>query len=76
MNQRQVPVSAAGAAGEHGTLAASSAAPYRGSFDCAVRTVRHEGPRALYKGFIPTWVRMGPWNIIFFITYEQLKQFY
>lgn len=40
------------------------------------QTVRNEGFRALYKGFVPTWVRMGPWNIIFFITYEQLKQFY
>lgn len=49
---------------------------YTGSVDCAMQTVRNEGFRALYKGFIPTWVRMGPWNIIFFITYEQLKQFY
>ncbi|XP_017473705.1 PREDICTED: kidney mitochondrial carrier protein 1 [Rhagoletis zephyria] len=47
---------------------------YKGSFDCAVQTVRNEGMLALYKGFIPTWVRMGPWNIIFFITYEQLKK--
>lgn len=46
---------------------------YTGTFDCAIQTVRNEGFRALYKGFIPTWVRMGPWNIIFFITYEQLK---
>ncbi|KAG8256583.1 hypothetical protein J6590_065295 [Homalodisca vitripennis] len=49
---------------------------YNGSMDCFVQTVRHEGFKALYKGFIPTWVRMGPWNIIFFITYEQLKRFY
>jgi hypothetical protein len=40
------------------------------------QTVKNEGPMALYKGFIPTWVRMGPWNIIFFVTYEQLKQLY
>ncbi|KAK7873949.1 hypothetical protein R5R35_012959 [Gryllus longicercus] len=49
---------------------------YSGSMDCLVRTVRNEGFFALYKGFVPTWVRMGPWNIIFFITYEQLKQLY
>lgn len=47
---------------------------YKGSLDCGMKTVRNEGFSALYKGFIPTWVRMGPWNIIFFITYEQLKQ--
>ncbi|KOB73101.1 putative mitochondrial oxoglutarate/malate carrier, partial [Operophtera brumata] len=40
------------------------------------QTVRSEGPAALYKGFVPTWLRMGPWNIIFFLTYEQLKQFH
>lgn len=49
---------------------------YRGSIDCGIQTVRNEGLLALYKGFIPTWFRMGPWNIIFFITYEQLKQFH
>ncbi|XP_045458401.1 mitochondrial uncoupling protein Bmcp [Melitaea cinxia] len=49
---------------------------YKGTIDCFVRTVRNEGFPALYKGFVPTWLRMGPWNIIFFITYEQLKQFY
>lgn len=47
---------------------------YTGSIDCLLQTVKNEGFLALYKGFIPTWFRMGPWNIIFFITYEQLKQ--
>ncbi|XP_077256758.1 uncoupling protein Bmcp mitochondrial isoform X3 [Temnothorax americanus] len=47
---------------------------YSGSMDCLVQTIKNEGILALYKGFIPTWFRMGPWNIIFFITYEQLKQ--
>lgn len=49
---------------------------YKGSIDCGIQTVRNEGFSALYKGFIPAWLRMGPWNIIFFITYEQLKKFY
>ncbi|XP_054010505.1 mitochondrial uncoupling protein Bmcp [Hylaeus anthracinus] len=46
---------------------------YSGSVDCFVQTFKTEGFLALYKGFVPTWFRMGPWNIIFFITYEQLK---
>ncbi|KAF4020312.1 hypothetical protein G4228_011678 [Cervus hanglu yarkandensis] len=29
---------------------------------------------ALYKGFWPNWLGVGPWNIIFFVTYEQLKK--
>uniref|UniRef100_T1IYK8 Uncharacterized protein n=1 Tax=Strigamia maritima TaxID=126957 RepID=T1IYK8_STRMM len=37
---------------------------YKSSFDCLLQTVRNEGFLALYKGFIPTWVRLGPWNII------------
>ncbi|XP_072034643.1 kidney mitochondrial carrier protein 1-like [Amphiura filiformis] len=47
---------------------------YKNSLDCLIKTARHEGFFALYKGFIPTWVRLGPWNIIFFISYEQLKK--
>ncbi|XP_060810761.1 mitochondrial uncoupling protein Bmcp [Amyelois transitella] len=47
---------------------------YRGTVDCFLQTVRNEGFLALYKGFVPTWLRMGPWNVIFFLTYEQLKQ--
>lgn len=49
---------------------------YKGTIDCFIQTFRNEGFWAFYKGFIPAWFRMGPWNIIFFITYEQLKKFY
>ncbi|XP_050527609.1 mitochondrial uncoupling protein Bmcp-like isoform X2 [Daktulosphaira vitifoliae] len=46
---------------------------YKGSIDCLLKTVKSEGIFALYKGFVPTFVRMGPWNIIFFVIYERLK---
>eukprot|EP00095_Tigriopus_kingsejongensis_P009378 snap_masked-scaffold732_size105256-processed-gene-0.13 protein:Tk09378 transcript:snap_masked-scaffold732_size105256-processed-gene-0.13-mRNA-1 annotation:"hypothetical protein DAPPUDRAFT_316658" len=46
---------------------------YQSSVHCAVLTVRNEGMAALYKGFVPAFMRMGPWNIIFFLVYEQLK---
>ncbi|XP_046362660.1 kidney mitochondrial carrier protein 1-like [Haliotis rufescens] len=49
---------------------------YTSTTDCFVQTVKTEGIMALYKGFIPTWVRLGPWNIIFFMTYEHLKKSY
>lgn len=49
---------------------------YTGTLDCFIQTFKNEGFWAFYKGFVPAWFRMGPWNIIFFITYEQLKQFY
>ncbi|XP_070537833.1 kidney mitochondrial carrier protein 1-like isoform X2 [Ptychodera flava] len=47
---------------------------YKNTVDCLVKTASTEGFRALYKGFIPSWLRMGPWNIIFFLTYEQLRR--
>ncbi|CAH1104687.1 unnamed protein product [Psylliodes chrysocephalus] len=49
---------------------------YEGTLDCFVQTYRNEGFWAFYRGFVPTLFRMGPWNIIFFLTYEQLKKFY
>ncbi|XP_060900094.1 kidney mitochondrial carrier protein 1 isoform X1 [Labrus mixtus] len=47
---------------------------YQGTLDCILQTWRSEGFMALYKGFFPNWLRLGPWNIIFFLTYEQLKK--
>lgn len=49
-------------------------AVYKSSFDCLVRTVRAEGVLALWKGFVPTWARLGPWQLIFWVSYEQLRQ--
>ncbi|CAL1544427.1 unnamed protein product [Lymnaea stagnalis] len=49
---------------------------YTSTTDCLIRTVKTEGVSALYKGFIPNWLRLGPWNVIFFMTYEQLKHVY
>jgi len=45
---------------------------YKGMVDCFVKTVRTEGPLALYKGFLPAYARLGPWQLVFFVTYEQI----
>lgn len=47
---------------------------YRNSFDCLVKTVRVEGLRALWKGFFPTWARLGPWQFVFWVSYEKFRQ--
>ena len=47
---------------------------YTSSIECGLATVKNEGMLGLYKGFVPAFTRMGPWNIIFFLVYEQLKQ--
>ncbi|GAB1605525.1 kidney mitochondrial carrier protein 1-like [Argonauta hians] len=54
----------------------ASSAIYSSSLDCVLRTAKTEGLLAFYKGFIPTWIRLGPWNIIFFLTFERLKKIY
>ncbi|CAK9148983.1 unnamed protein product [Ilex paraguariensis] len=46
---------------------AGMAPPYRGALDCALKTVRAEGPMSLYKGFIPTISRQGPFTVILFV---------
>lgn len=50
------------------------APPYAGALDCAVKTVRAEGPMALYKGFVPTISRQGPFTVVLFVTLEQVRK--
>ncbi|XP_019086024.1 PREDICTED: mitochondrial uncoupling protein 4-like [Camelina sativa] len=47
---------------------------YEGALDCAVKTVRAEGAMALYKGFVPTVCRQGPFTVVLFVTLEQIKK--
>lgn len=47
---------------------------YRGVVDCFVTTWRQEGARGLYKGFLPTWARLGPWQLTFWVTFEHLRR--
>uniref|UniRef100_A0A8C1S244 Uncharacterized protein n=1 Tax=Cyprinus carpio TaxID=7962 RepID=A0A8C1S244_CYPCA len=37
---------------------------YKGTLDGLMQTWKNEGFFALYKGFWPNWLRLGPWNII------------
>lgn len=46
---------------------------YKNSYDCLVNTVRYEGVRALWKGFFPTWARLGPWQFVFWVSYEEFR---
>lgn len=47
---------------------------YKGIMDCFTKTVKNEGLLALYKGFVPVWLRLAPWQIIFWTSYEQLRK--
>ncbi|OQV16575.1 Mitochondrial uncoupling protein 4 [Hypsibius exemplaris] len=47
---------------------------YKSSFQCLSKTIRDEGLLAIYKGFFPAWMRMGPWSLTFWMVYEQLRR--
>ncbi|KAG7020242.1 Mitochondrial uncoupling protein 4, partial [Cucurbita argyrosperma subsp. argyrosperma] len=55
---------------------AGAAPPYSGALDCAMKTVKAEGPMALYKGFIPTISRQGPFTVVLFVTLEQVRKIF
>jgi len=58
------------------TSSVASAAPqYSGAIDCIVKTLRHEGPAAFYQGVVPQFFRITGWNIVMFVSFEQLKKF-
>nr|CAD7418288.1 unnamed protein product [Timema poppensis]CAD7573856.1 unnamed protein product [Timema californicum] len=52
----------------------STQGEYKGAVDCAVRMLVQEGPAAFYKGFTPSFCRLVSWNIVLWITYEQMKK--
>ena len=49
---------------------------YKGVLDCMLNTYKKEGVFAFYKGFIPMWCRQTSWQFTFWVTYENLKDFY
>ncbi|XP_001512822.1 mitochondrial uncoupling protein 3 isoform X2 [Ornithorhynchus anatinus] len=51
----------------------SAPGQYPGVFGC-MKAVAGEGPAAFYKGFTPSFLRLGSWNVVMFVTYEQLKR--
>ncbi|TPX77332.1 hypothetical protein CcCBS67573_g01396 [Chytriomyces confervae] len=49
-------------------------AMYASFVDCFAKTVRTEGPLALYKGFSAHYLRIGPHTILTFVFLEQVKK--
>lgn len=47
---------------------------YKHSYDCLAKTVKIEGLTALWKGFFPTWARLGPWQFVFWVSYEKFRK--
>ncbi|KAG2570834.1 mitochondrial uncoupling protein 1-like [Panicum virgatum] len=47
---------------------------YKSTLDCFVKTLKNDGPLAFYKGFLPNFARLGSWNVIMFLTLEQVQK--
>jgi len=48
---------------------------YKGSLDCFRKTLRAEGWRGFYKGFFPTYFRIGLDTTLTFLVLEQTRKF-
>ena len=51
----------------------SPSGKYRGALHVARETARTEGAMAFYKGFNASCIRLVSWNIVLWLSYEQLK---
>ena len=60
-------------AGEIEAGAAFTKQRYNGTLDCFRQIVTKEGPLALWKGFMPCWMRIGPHTLVTFVIMEQIK---
>ncbi|XP_006627856.1 dicarboxylate carrier UCP2-like [Lepisosteus oculatus] len=52
----------------------STSGQYSSALNCAITMLTKEGPAAFYKGFMPSFLRLGSWNIVMFVSYEQIKR--
>eukprot|EP01064_Diplonema_japonicum_P009386 TRINITY_DN16885_c0_g1_i1.p1 TRINITY_DN16885_c0_g1~~TRINITY_DN16885_c0_g1_i1.p1 ORF type:complete len:308 (+),score=27.92 TRINITY_DN16885_c0_g1_i1:72-995(+) len=53
-------------------LMAQQGNEYTGFMDCLVKTVKHEGPLALFKGYLATWLKVGPFTVAQFYVWNTL----
>lgn len=47
---------------------------YSNIIDCFIKTAKNDGILAFYKGFMPNFGRLGSWNVVMFLTLEQVKK--
>lgn len=49
---------------------------FRSAAHCFAQILRNEGPSAFFKGFLPSYTRLGPHSVLTFVFLEQFKQVY
>lgn len=57
-------------------VAGDSVGQFSGVMDCFKQTFQKEGMLAFYKGFGPNFARLGSWNVVMFLTVEQVKKLF
>lgn len=40
---------------------------------CLMAILKNEGPMTLFRGFLPTYIRLGPWQVVFFTSFERIS---
>lgn len=58
------------------SLAGDSTGQFAGVVDCFSKTFKREGLSAFYNGFGPNFARLGSWNVVMFLTVEQVKKLF
>lgn len=46
------------------------------AFSVVGNMITKEGPLSFYKGFTANFMRLGSWNVVMFVTLEQIKAFF
>ena len=49
---------------------------YKNPIDCVIKTVKHDGPLALFRGWTPSYARLGPHFIVAFPLLEQMRKLF
>jgi dicarboxylate transporter 10 len=57
------------------SIKAMSGASTTSSLELLAATVRVEGPRALFRGWVPAYLRLGPHALICLPVFEQMRAF-
>ncbi|NXH10197.1 UCP3 protein, partial [Bucco capensis] len=52
----------------------ASPGQYQNLLSCILALLMQDGLRGFYKGFVPSFLRLGSWNVVMFISYEQLQR--
>jgi len=48
--------------------------PYSGMVDCFVKSIRREGPKVLFAGFTPAFVKLAPYSVISLTLADKLSK--